>query len=52
MCHTMIVGAATVVIAVLVLACIYDDPPDDIHAASASIDVMELTGGEKSGPGR
>ena len=38
MCHTMIVGAATVVIALLVIAgiaCVVDSPPEDVHAASA-----------------
>ena len=55
MCHTMIIGAATVVIALLVIAgvaCVSDGPLDDIHAASASIDVMHLTGSEKNIPER
>lgn len=54
MCHTMIIGATTVVIALLVIAgvaCVSDSAPDDIHAASASIDVMQLTS-EKSVPER
>ena len=52
MCHTMIIGAATVVIALLAIggaAYVADTPPIDIHAASASIDVMQLTKeGEKT----
>lgn len=52
MCHTMIIGAATVVIALLAIggaAYVADTPPTDIHAASASIDVMQLTKeGEKT----
>ena len=46
MCHTMIIGAVTVVIALVVIggiAYVTDAHPDDIHAASAAIDVMELT---------
>jgi hypothetical protein len=46
MCHTMIVGAATVVIALLVIAgiaCVVDSPPEDVHAASASADMLHLT---------
>ena len=41
MCHTMIVGAATVVIALLVIAgiaCVVDSPPEDVQAASAAVD--------------
>jgi hypothetical protein len=46
MCHTMIIGAATVVIALVVvgtIAYVTDAHPDDIHAASAAVDVMQLT---------
>ncbi|NJO21959.1 MAG: hypothetical protein HC868_02180 [Sphingomonadales bacterium] len=53
MCHTMIIGAATVVIALMVIAgvaCISNEPPDDIHAASALIDVTQFTGNEKNNP--
>ena len=55
MCHTMIIGAATVVIALVVvggIAYVTDAHPDDIHAASASIDVMQLTKEGKSVPER
>lgn len=55
MCHTMIIGAATVVIGLLVIAGIAyvaDSPPEDIHAASASIDVLNLTGSGKTDPGK
>lgn len=52
MCHTMIIGAATVVIALLVIgafAYVHGEPPDNIHAA-ASIDLTQLTGREKGTP--
>jgi hypothetical protein len=55
MCNTMIIGAATVVIALLVvaaIACVSDAPPENIHAAAAAIDVTQLTGGEKGNPGK
>jgi hypothetical protein len=49
----MIIGAATVVIALMVIAgvaCISNEPPDDIHAASALIDVTQFTGKENNNP--
>jgi hypothetical protein len=55
MCHTMIIGAATVVIALLVVgavACLSGEPPDDIHAAAAEIDLTHLPGGEKGNHGK
>ncbi len=55
MCHTMIIGAATVVIALLIIggvAYVADTPPTDIHAASASIDVRQLTKEGKNIPER
>ena len=53
MCHTMIIGAATVVIALLVIgafAYVHGEPPDNIHAAAASIDLTQFTGREKGTP--
>jgi hypothetical protein len=53
MCHTMIVGAATVVIALLVIAgiaCVVDSPPEDVQAASAAVDMLHLTRREGASP--
>ncbi len=55
MCHTMIIGAATVVIALLVIAgvaCVSNEPPDDFRAASALVDLTELPGSEKNNSGK
>jgi hypothetical protein len=55
MCHTMIIGAVTVVVTLVVvggIAYVTDAHPDDIHAASAAIDVMQLTKDRQSIPER